>query len=143
MSLRLGNGTNSPRKKSTDAIVDAVDAGSTNSTGRLLIYTGSQPATPQTTATGTLLATINFAATAFSAADSNASAGLAGGAISATATASGTAGYFRVTDKDNVAIFDGSVGESGEDLNFDESSFVEGGTVTVSSFALSTPMSDE
>jgi hypothetical protein len=143
MAFRLGNGTNSPRKKSTDAIVDSVDVGSTNANGKLLIYTGSQPATPQTTASGSLLATLDFADPAFGAADSNASAGLAGGAISATAAASGTAGWFRVVDKDEVALFDGSVGESSADLVFDETGFVSGGTVTISSFAISTAMSDE
>lgn len=141
MAFRLGNGTNSPRKKSNDAIVDSVDVGTTNANGKLLIYTGGQPATPETTASGTLLATLDFAATAFAASDANASAGLAGGAISTTASASGTAGWFRVVDKDAVAIFDGSVGTSGQDLNFDVADFVSGGTVTISSLTVSTPMS--
>jgi hypothetical protein len=144
MPVRYGNGTNSPRKKSTDAIADTVDVGSTNSTGRLLIYEGTQPDTPQDAATGsTLLATINFASPAFTSADSNAAVALSGGAISGTASASGTAQWFRVIDRDNVALIDGSVGESGEDMNFDETAFVSGGTVTISSLTIATPMSDE
>lgn len=141
MAFRLGLGTNSPRKKSTDAIVDSVDVGSTNPTGRLLIYSGTQPATPETTATGTLLVTINFATVAFTAADSTATAGLFGGtAISATVTTSGTAGYFRVTDRDNIALFDGSISTTGADMNFDNVTFVSGGTATVNTLTIQSPM---
>lgn len=143
MSFRLGNGTNSPRKKSNDAIVDSVDVGTTNPNGQMQIYTGGQPATPQTTATGTLLGTLDFASTAFTASDANASAGLNGGGISAEASASGTAGWFRVLDRDGIAIFDGSIDTSGADLNFDVVDFVSGGTITLTSLTVSTPMSDE
>jgi hypothetical protein len=141
MAFRLGNGSNSARKRACDAIVDSVDLGSTNSTGKLLIYTGSQPATPETTASGTLLVSINFAATAFGSADSTATAGLAGGtAISATVTASGTAGWFRVVDKDEVAILDGAISTSGADLNFDNVNFVSGGTATINTLTIQAPM---
>jgi len=141
MAFRLGNGSNSARKACTDALVDAVDVGSTNSSGQLKIYTGTQPATPETSATGTLLVTIPFANPAFGAADANASAGLAGGtAISATVAATGTAGWFRVVDRGNVAIMDGTVGTSDTDMIFDNVSFVTGGVATVNSFNVSTPM---
>jgi hypothetical protein len=66
------------RKLATNAIVGAVDSGSTNSTGALLIYSGSQPATPESTATGTLLVAIPFESPAFNLSDSTACAGLAG-----------------------------------------------------------------
>lgn len=141
MAFRLGIGTNSPRKKSTDAITGCVNTGSTNTTGRLLIYSGTQPATPETTATGTLLVTINFATTAFAAADSTATAALFGGtAISATVSASGTAGWFRVTDRDNIALFDGSISTTGADMNFDNITFVSGGTATVNTLTIQSPM---
>lgn len=143
MAFRLGAATgNNARLKSNDALVDCVDVGSTNSTGRLLIYEGTQPATPQTAATGsTLLVTINFASTAFTASDATGAAGLTGGtAITATVATSGTAGWFRVTDKDNLAIFDGSIGTSGADMNFDNVGFVAGGTARVNTLTVQTPM---
>lgn len=77
------------------------------------IYSGSKPATPETTATGTLLATVTISGS-FSA---------SGGSITAadpasvTPAASGTAGYFRVLTSGATAILDGTVGTSGADMN--------------------------
>lgn len=142
MAFRLGDTTgNSVRNKATDAIVDTIDVGTTNPSGRCLIYTGTQPTNgPADAATGTLLVTIPFATTAFTS-SSGGSAGLTGGtAISGTVAASGTAGWFRVTDRDNKALFDGSIGTSGQDMNFDNVAFVAGGTATINSMTISTPM---
>lgn len=144
MSFRLGNNaSNSVRVASTNAIVACPNTGTTNTTGRILIYSGSQPATPETTATGGLLVTINFANPAYGTANTSALADLAGGtAITATVTATGTAGWFRVTDRNNNQCWDGSVGLSGSgaDLIFDDTSFVTTGTVTISSLSISSPM---
>jgi hypothetical protein len=142
MSFNLGaNTTNNARAKATNAVVQAIDAGTGNAAGQVLIYTGSQPASPETTATGTLLATIPFANPAFASADATGLSGLAGGtAISATIAATGTAGWFRVVDRDSHPIFDGAISTSGSDMNFDSTSFVSGGTVTISSMTYQTPM---
>lgn len=144
MAFRLGsNATNSVRKKSTDAIVDAVDAGTTNTTGSIKLYSGAQPATPETAPSGTLLVAINFANPAFADSDQTGTAGLTGGtAISASVTASGTPGYFRIVDRDGNALMDGSVTAtgSGGDLTFDNTTFVSGATATISSFSVATPM---
>jgi hypothetical protein len=106
--------------------------------GRLDIYTGAQPANADAAATGTKLATINLAATAFKAA---ANGGIAlNGPLSATVLASGTAGWFRfylatetapgsaagATDK----RLDGTIG-SGQDMNVDNAALVAGGTVQI------------
>lgn len=142
MPFRLGAAAgNNVRAKSTDAITGAINFGTTNTTGRLLIYQGTQPVDPQTApGASTLLVTINFANPAFASADSTGTAGLAGGAISATVSTSGTAQWFRVTDRNNNAVFDGSIGTSGQDMNFDNVNFVQGGTATVNTMTIQTPM---
>jgi hypothetical protein len=144
MAFRLGKSTNNNvRAKSTDAVVDAIDAG--GSAGRIEIRTGSQPATPETAATGTLLVSIPFARPAFSNSDVDGTAILAGGAISATVTSSGTAGWFRVLDSANNSLFDGSIAQSPDagnagDMDFDNINFVTGGTATINSMSIQTPM---
>lgn len=142
MAFRLGNdASNNPRLKSNDAFVDCVDVGTTNTAARILIYPGTQPTTPQTSTAETALVTIPFANPAFTASDANGSAGLSGGlAISATVTVAGTAAWFRVTDRNNVAIFDGSISTSGADMNFANTSFVVGGTAKINTMTISTPM---
>lgn len=142
MAFRLGNSVNnSARRKSNDATVDTVDFGTTNSSGRILFYTGTQPATPETTATGTLLATVPFAVQAFSDTDSNGTATLfANTPISATIAANGTAGWFRVIDRNSNPIMDGNVGTTGTDMIFDNVAFTIGGTLVINAFTITTPM---
>ena len=144
MSFHLGaNTSNNVRAASTNAITACINTGSTNPAGQLLIYTGSQPSTPETTATGTLLVTVNFANPAFATSDSTGTAGLASGtAISATISTSGTAGWFRVVDRNGYDMFDGSIGVSGSgaDMIFDSVAFVAGGTCTINSMSIQTPM---
>lgn len=137
MAFRLGvNAQNA----GCNAIVQQVDNGTTNTTGRILVYTGTQPATPATTATGTLLVTINFNNPSFGSAASGTSTMVTSPAVSATVATSGTAGWFRVTDRNNNAIFDGSCGTSGADMNWDNTAFVAGGTATINSMSITVPM---
>lgn len=124
--------------------------GAFDSDGRINIYTGSPPSDPDAAATGTLLATLSLAATAFGAAS--------GGVLTAAAIgsdtnvdASGTAGWFRIykaaddpsgasgTSGTSTAHrrLDGTIAEgSGGDINFDETAFVAGGTAAISSLTL-------
>lgn len=114
--------------KMADQITAAVDAGTT--AGTLKVYTGSKPATPETVANGTLLATFILADPVAAAA----SAGVAtwdGRAVTATVAATGTPGWFRVADSSGTAVFDGTVGTSGADLNFSSTAWTSGGTVTL------------
>jgi hypothetical protein len=80
------------------------DAGS--GPAKLRIYTGSAPAGPNSSATGTLLLefTLNDPATDLAGAFSTSPA------VSATAGATGTAGWGRVLDSNNLAVADGTVG---------------------------------
>lgn len=100
--------------------------------GTIKIYTGSQPANADATATGTLLVTLNFSATAF-AASTGAGVAAANAIAGANAVASGTAAWFRAYKSDgSTAVFDGSVGTSGADLVLSSVAITNGGNVAVS-----------
>ncbi len=124
------------RNGMVDFLVDLLDAGSGAAT--LVFRTGSAPGSLGSADTGTLLATTTFSDPAF------------GSAASGTATAnsitgdssvdnSGTPGYFRAKDSDGNAVFQGSVGTSGADINFDSVTWVAGGTVSITSLTVSQP----
>lgn len=135
------NISNAAAKALADAFDDAVNIGSTASV--IDIRSGTQPADPDTAATGTLLATLTFSDPAFgSATDANPGGLLTASAItSGTAVATATAGYFRIratgTGADDVA--DGEVGTSGCDLNFNTTSITSGSTVSITSMTVTMP----
>lgn len=112
-----------------DLVVDRIDAGA--AAGTLKVYTAGFAA---------LLTTHAFADPAF------------GGASGPTATANaigdgtvaaggGVAAVFRVEDSDGGDVFEGTVGEtgSGADLEFDETTWAEGGTVSIGSGTYTAP----
>lgn len=109
MTIRINTAV---RNAMVNAVTALADAGS--AAGHVRIYTGSQPATPATTATGTLLLDIPLNDPAF---DVAASGGSASADVTpqptATAGATGTAGWFRLLDSNDVAILDGSVTATG------------------------------
>lgn len=127
-----------------DTFDDQVNIGSTASV--IDIRSGAQPADPDTTATGTLLATLTFSDPAFGGATDGAPGGLlTASAITSdsSADATGTAGYFRIratgTGADDVA--DGEVGTSGADLNMNTVSITSGSTVSITSMTVTMPES--
>lgn len=109
MTIRLSAAA---RNAAANAVVDLIDIGTT---GRIEIRTGAKPATPDTAATGTLLATIDLVDPAFG----NAAAGVAtllGTPYTAAFVAGGTAGWFRVYDGTAVTrlpVFDGDITATG------------------------------
>lgn len=109
--------------------------------GNLKIYSGSQPATADTGATGTLLCTITLPATPFGAAV----AGVASksGTWSGVAVAGGTAGYFRIQTSGNTTPIDGAITATGGggELELDTTTIVNGQSVVISSFTLTQPAS--
>jgi len=109
MTIRLPDAT---RSAMADAIETYTDTGAGNA--KLRIYTGSQPASANNAASGTLLVEITLVDPAFGAA----SAGVITLADPAAvaATTSGTAGWFRVVNPGGATVFDGSAGTSGTDL---------------------------
>ena len=116
-----------------DAVVDLLNS------GKLLIYDGEQPATADTAVDAqVLLAELTLNATAFG----DAVAGVAtANAITgdASANATGTAAWFRVTTSADAPIFDGSVGTSGANLNLNSVAIQAGAAVTVSALTFTVP----
>lgn len=126
------------RNAAADAVVDLLDGGS--GAGYIEIRTGSQPATPATAASGTLLATLPLSDPAFGAASTGVAT--ASAVTSDTnADASGTAGWFRGYDSTGAAVIDGSITASGGggDMTLSSVSIVAGGTVSVSSWTITMP----
>lgn len=107
MALRIST---SARNASCDAVVDLLDAGAGAAT--IDVRTGSQPANPNTAATGTILATFTLADPAFGSAATGV-ATLAGTPRSTTGLAAGTAGWFRAMDSTGAAVIDGAVTATG------------------------------
>lgn len=129
MALSL---TTTLRNNRLDQITTAVGA-----SGRLKIYdaTGGVPANVGTAlGTQVLLADLPCSATFAAAAAAGA---LTLNAITTTnAAASGTAAFFRITTSGGTAVFQGTVGTSGADLNFNTVSFASGGPVQITSFVV-------
>jgi hypothetical protein len=108
--------------------------------GFLVIYTGTQPTDANQALTGTLLATLSLSATAFGSATASGSAGsrvvtaTANSVTNATASNTGTAGYFALLASNGTTVVAmGSVGTSGADLNLSTLSIVSGNTVSITS----------
>lgn len=119
-------------KRSAAAANAEADAqGAAINGGVLRIYSGSQPASPDAAATGTMLAEVSLPSPAFGAAV----AGLitANAITGATAVAAGTAGWFRILSPGGAAMWDGSVGTSGCNLNINTTTLVIGQAISVSS----------
>ena len=100
------------------------------------IRSGSKPATPESAATGTLLATVAISGSFTASGGSLTSADPA----SVTVAASGTAGYFRLKTSGATAKVDGTVGTSGADMNLSSTSLVAGGTVDLGVVTLTVPV---
>jgi hypothetical protein len=128
------------RNAACDAVVDLVDGGS--GAGTLKIYTGSRPAGPGSSATGTLLATITCNDPAFGGASSGV-ATLNVSGLSATAAATGTAGWARFADSNAAGVMDMDVTATGGGgtLTLDSTSVSSGVTVTVTSGTVTMPAS--
>lgn len=110
------------RNSIVDGVVDQLDLGSTNSTPRLVLNTSGDVE----------VATLNMSVTSFG----SSAAGIATAAAIADETnaTGGTTTKFRLTDRDNGIIIEGSVGTSGTDIIL--SSIVIAATDTVSMASL-------
>jgi hypothetical protein len=104
--------------------------------GVLEIRTGTQPAAATDAATGTLLVSISLPADAFGAPASGQMA--KSGTWSASASNSGTAGWFRLRNAGDTVRIDGAVGA---ELTLDNTSISSGGTVTINTCTITMPAS--
>lgn len=112
---------------------DAITTFAGNS-GKIRIYSGTQPATGGTATT--LLAELTCNAT-FAPASSGGVLTLNAITADASADATGTATWWRLLKSDGTTIvLDGTVGTAGADLNLNTTSIVIGANVAISSFVL-------
>lgn len=143
MTLRISTAA---RNAACDAVVDLVDGGS--GAGVIRVYTGSQPATPATAPTGTLLLEFALSDPAFGAASTGTATLDITPAVTDDGITTGTAGWFRICDSTEAAgsglgIIDGSVTATGGggDLTLSTTSITTGLTVTVTSLTVTAPAS--
>lgn len=144
MGLRLSTAA---RNAAVSAIATLIDGGS--GPGVLRIYTGSQPAGPGTSPSGTLLAEFTLNDPAFGSPSSGVvTLDITPAVEDTSADATGTAGWFRLLDSTEAAstglgVVDGTVTATGGggDLTVNTVSIVSGATVTVTSGTLTMPAS--
>jgi hypothetical protein len=134
----------------TAALATAVDTAATNAAAAayataigassiIRFYTGAKPSTPETAASGTLLATV--AITGSWTAASDGSGGLtAANPAAVTVGTSGLAGYFRLLTSGATAILDGTVGTSGTDIILDNANLVASGLLDLGVPVLTIPV---
>lgn len=134
MATRLNS---TARNAAAAAAANSVDDGP--AAGKLRIYTGSQPASADSAATGTLLAELTLSDPAFGAPSNGVAT--ANAITPANAGATGTAGWFRLTTSDGTARLDGSVTATGGggDLTLDNTSIASGQQVQVNSLTYTQP----
>lgn len=130
-----------------NAALDAITALITGP-GVLRIYSGSQPATPATSPSGTLLAEFTLSAPPFAAASSGSAALDVTPALTDVGITNGTAGYFRFLTATEAAgtglgVVDGSVTATGGggDLELNTVSISTGVDVEVTGGSLTMPAS--
>lgn len=118
-----------------NARLDAVDAG-IGSSGKLRLYSGSQPTNVDTALSGqTLLAELALSSPAF---DAAASGAMDADTISndSSADATGTVAWGSLLDSSNVRQVDFTVGTSGTDMIIDNTSIVAGQVVSCSGITI-------
>lgn len=138
MAARLPNAS---QQASTDAVVDRIDLGTGTATGKLRLYSGTQPADADSAPVGTLLVEIDLANPAYGSANSSGTAALAGTPRTGTGAAAGNAASFRVINRDGATVFDGAVTATGGggQLELDNINIAVGQTVNVTSLNYTQP----
>jgi hypothetical protein len=123
--------TAAARNAACDAIVDLVDGGSSDSTGDLVLMTAGDGE----------VATLAFSNPAFGA--SSAGVATASALSNDTSATGGTATKCKVVDRDNVTVWEGTVGitGSGEDVELASNIIGAGDIVAVTSCTFTMPES--
>ncbi|GIV35405.1 MAG: hypothetical protein KatS3mg031_2940 [Chitinophagales bacterium] len=122
------------RKNTTLRNEQANHLGSQFNGGKLRIYTGAQPASPNDAASGTMLVEISIPSPAFGTASNGSVSKI--GTWSGTAVATGVAGWARMLSSDLTKNYDFTVATSGGDLTIDDANITTGGIVNVTSLTL-------
>lgn len=134
MVLRLSTPA---RNAAADAVVGLLDAGP--AAGTLRIYSGGQPASPATAASGTLLATVTLPDPSSTAASNGTDTILDPAPV--TGVADGTAGWARFADSAGVAVMDCSVTATGGggDITLSTTTISVGVTVDMAAITYTVP----
>lgn len=101
---------------------------------QIIIYTGSAPANVAAAPTGTLL--VQFAGNAGGFGSAAAGVLTASAIANATASGTGTAGYFRINTSGGTAVVQGTCGTSGTDMILTNTSINSGQTCSISSITV-------
>lgn len=129
--------SNLARSAACDAVVDLMDVGAPAST--LNIRSGAAPTNTTDADSGSLCVSMPLPDPLFGSASNGVAT--ANNITSATVTGTFTAGHFRIKDGNGVVIAQGSVAlTSGGDLNFDNITFVAGGTCAITNGSLTVTM---
>ena len=124
------------RNALANAIKTAIDTGA-GAGGTIKIYCGSQPATPQDTATGTLLVTLTLGDPSFGSPHRGHHRQRHRPGERRSYQYRGVSG--RIADCDGNAIMDVDVGTSGATINLNTTSIVSGGPVAITSATITMP----
>lgn len=135
MATRLATAT---RNGIVDSIAAKVDAGS--GAGTIEIRTGTQPASANNSATGTLLSTIICSDPSFGSSSAGSNA-LSGVPLTDAADNSGTAGWFRIKDSNGATVLDGmcSMSGGGGEMILDNTSLATGQNFIITALTLTAP----
>jgi hypothetical protein len=123
-----------------NAMLDAIET-SAGTAAIIKIWSGSAPSNCATADSGTKLVEFDLASDWASAASSGAKA-LSSTPITATAAATGTAGYFRLYDSTpTVCHMQGTVTATGGggDVTIDSTSIASGQTISITSWSITAP----
>ncbi len=129
--MALNNISTTVRNAMCDAMVDAIDTGTTDTGGDIQGHT---------TAFGTLLFELEFTDPAFGAA----AAGVATAAAISDdpdAAATGVAAVCRIRDRDNATVVEGSVGSGSGDLDLNTTSITINDIVAITAATITMPAS--
>lgn len=143
MAIRINTAA---RNAAADAVTALINGGA--GAGVLRIYTGTQPATPATSPSGTLLAEFTLSDPAFTVASTGVATLDVTPALTDTGIAAGTAGWCRFCDSTEAAgtglgVIDGSVTATGGggDLQLNTTTISVGVNVEITSGTVTMPAS--
>jgi hypothetical protein len=136
MATRIPEAT---RSAGLNAVTALLNGGS--AAGYVEIRTGTQPADPDDSASGTLLATITLNDPAFGAASAGVATADVSPALTAAAVATGTAAWFRGYDSNDVPVIDGSATATGGggDCQLNTTALVAAVDVTITAWTITFP----
>lgn len=138
------------QQAAANAVVQRIDAGTTNLTGRLRIYddTAATPtdADDSVPVGSVLLAELDLQDPAYGAANTSGVAALQG-TLSGTGVGAGTAAWFRVVNRDEATVFQGDVRatadpDNGEELVLDNTNIAVDQALNVNSLNYTQPANE-